>query len=113
MAGARRRHPQEGIVQGHFHPTDQQKVQKLGQLRTGVPKVIEDAAYSPCLPPPRPRIRTRRLDRTVQPTRRQGKVPWGLDPDPGSGFGSAVWCRTFSGVEVHRVGASPNPPLAV
>jgi glutamate dehydrogenase/leucine dehydrogenase len=42
-------HPQEGIVQGHFHPTDQQKVQKLGQLRTGVPKVIEDAAYSPCL----------------------------------------------------------------
>ena len=40
-------HPQEGIVQGHHCPTDQQKIQKLGQLRTGVGKVIEDAVFTP------------------------------------------------------------------
>jgi len=42
-------HPQEGIVNGHFHPTDREKINKLGQLRQGVSKVIEDANYTPAL----------------------------------------------------------------
>jgi glutamate dehydrogenase/leucine dehydrogenase len=42
-------HPQEGIVTGHFHPTDREKINKLGQLRQGVSKVIEDANYTPHL----------------------------------------------------------------
>ena len=42
-------HPQEGIVNGHYRATEPQKIQKLGQLRQGVVKVLEDAAYSPCL----------------------------------------------------------------
>jgi glutamate dehydrogenase/leucine dehydrogenase len=42
-------HPQEGIVNGHYRATEPQKIQKLGQLRQGVVKVIEDAAYSPSL----------------------------------------------------------------
>ena len=42
-------HPQEGIVNGHYHATEPQKIQKLGQLRQGVIKVIEDAAFSPSL----------------------------------------------------------------
>jgi glutamate dehydrogenase/leucine dehydrogenase len=40
-------HPQEGIVQGHYNPSPQQKIQKLGQLRTGVAKVIEDTVFTP------------------------------------------------------------------
>jgi glutamate dehydrogenase/leucine dehydrogenase len=42
-------HPQEGIVNGHFQPTDREKINKLGQLRQGVSKVIEDANYTPAL----------------------------------------------------------------
>jgi glutamate dehydrogenase/leucine dehydrogenase len=42
-------HPQEGVVNGHFKATEPQKIQKLGQLRTGVIKVVEDAAFSPDL----------------------------------------------------------------
>ena len=42
-------HPQEGIVSGHYRATEPQKIQKLGQLRQGVVKVLEDAAYSPSL----------------------------------------------------------------
>ena len=42
-------HPQEGIVNGHYRATEPQKIQKLGQLRQGVVKVLEDAAYSPAL----------------------------------------------------------------
>ncbi len=42
-------HPQEGIVNGHYRATEPQKIQKLGQLRQGVVKVIEDAAFSPSL----------------------------------------------------------------
>ena len=42
-------HPQEGIVTGHFTPTDREKINKLGQLRLGVSKVIEDAHYTPSL----------------------------------------------------------------
>ncbi len=42
-------HPQEGVVNGHYHATEPQKIQKLGQLRQGVVKVLEDATYSPDL----------------------------------------------------------------
>ena len=40
-------HPQEGIVNGHFKPREIEKIQRIGQLRTGVSKVIEDINYSP------------------------------------------------------------------
>jgi glutamate dehydrogenase/leucine dehydrogenase len=42
-------HPQEGIVNGHFRANDAQKIKKLGQLRHGVAKIIEDAQYTPSL----------------------------------------------------------------
>ncbi|WP_375057359.1 Glu/Leu/Phe/Val dehydrogenase dimerization domain-containing protein [Zobellella sp. DQSA1] len=40
-------HPQEGVVNGHFNPTVSEQIQKLGQLRLGVAKVVEDGRYSP------------------------------------------------------------------
>lgn len=40
-------HPQEGIFNGHFKPTEPQKVNRIGQLRQGVGKVIEDSRYTP------------------------------------------------------------------
>jgi len=40
-------HPQEGIVSGHFSPTDTEKIVKIGQLRSGVSKIIEIEKYSP------------------------------------------------------------------
>ena len=40
-------HPQEGIVNGFFHPNEAQKVHKIGQLRLGVSKVIEDKEFTP------------------------------------------------------------------
>ena len=40
-------HPQEGVVNGHFTPKDSEKIHKIGQLRYGVSKVLEDPAYSP------------------------------------------------------------------
>jgi glutamate dehydrogenase/leucine dehydrogenase len=40
-------HPQEGIVNGHFHPTDGQKVNLIGQLRYGCSKIVEDSKYVP------------------------------------------------------------------
>jgi glutamate dehydrogenase/leucine dehydrogenase len=42
-------HPQEGVVSGHYTATEPQKIQKIGQLRQGVSKVLEDAHYSPAL----------------------------------------------------------------
>ncbi len=42
-------HPQEGVVNGHFQASEPQKIQKIGQLRQGVSKVIEDAKYSPAV----------------------------------------------------------------
>ena len=42
-------HPQEGVVNGHYHATEPQKIQKLGQLRQGVVKVLEDATFTPDL----------------------------------------------------------------
>jgi glutamate dehydrogenase/leucine dehydrogenase len=42
-------HPQEGVFNGHFRPTEAEKINRIGQLRHGVIKVIEDEAYSPDL----------------------------------------------------------------
>ncbi len=40
-------HPQEGVFNGHFKPTEADKINRIGQLRLGVKKVIESADYSP------------------------------------------------------------------
>lgn len=40
-------HPQEGVFNGHFQPTEAQKVKRIGNLRLGVVKVLEDEQYSP------------------------------------------------------------------
>jgi glutamate dehydrogenase/leucine dehydrogenase len=42
-------HPQEGVFNGHFKPTEAEKINRIGQLRHGVIKVIEDENYSPDL----------------------------------------------------------------
>jgi len=42
-------HPQEGVFTGHFKPTEPQKVNRIGQLRQGVVRVIEDETYTPAL----------------------------------------------------------------
>lgn len=42
-------HPQEGVFNGHFKPTEPQKVNRIGQLRRGVIKVIEDKTFTPDL----------------------------------------------------------------
>ncbi len=40
-------HPQEGVFNGHFQPTEPQKINRIGQLRRGVLKEIEDTGFSP------------------------------------------------------------------
>ena len=40
-------HPQEGVFNGHFKPSEPQKVNRIGQLRQGVVKVIEDNRFTP------------------------------------------------------------------
>ncbi|MFD2550187.1 Glu/Leu/Phe/Val dehydrogenase dimerization domain-containing protein [Bizionia sediminis] len=40
-------HPQEGVFEGHFKPSPGDKINRIGQLRHGVIKVIESATYSP------------------------------------------------------------------
>jgi len=40
-------HPQEGVVTGHFYPSSSEKFQKIGQLRVGVAKVVEDPRFTP------------------------------------------------------------------
>ncbi len=40
-------HPQEGVFNGHFQPTEADKINRIGQLRHGVIKVIENPHYSP------------------------------------------------------------------
>jgi len=42
-------HPQEGVMNGHFTPRENEKIHKIGQLRQGVSKVLEDANFSPDL----------------------------------------------------------------
>jgi glutamate dehydrogenase/leucine dehydrogenase len=40
-------HPQEGVFNGHFKPTEADKINRIGQLRLGVIKVLESGKYSP------------------------------------------------------------------
>lgn len=40
-------HPQEGVFNGHFKPTEADKINRIGQLRLGVVKVLEGDNYSP------------------------------------------------------------------
>ncbi len=40
-------HPQEGVFNGHFAPTEADKINRIGQLRQGVIKVIENPSFSP------------------------------------------------------------------
>lgn len=40
-------HPQEGVLNGHFNPSDSQKEVRINQLKVGVKKAIEDSTYSP------------------------------------------------------------------
>lgn len=40
-------HPQEGVFNGHFKPTEADKINRIGQLRQGVIKVLENPNFSP------------------------------------------------------------------
>jgi glutamate dehydrogenase/leucine dehydrogenase len=40
-------HPQEGVFNGHFKPTEAEKINRIGQLRLGVKKVLENPKYTP------------------------------------------------------------------
>ena len=40
-------HPQEGVFSGHFQPTEADKINRIGQLRQGVIKVLENPEVSP------------------------------------------------------------------
>ena len=40
-------HPQEGVFNGHFKPSEADKINRIGQLRMGVIKVLEGSGYSP------------------------------------------------------------------
>lgn len=42
-------HPQEGVFNGHFQPRESQKINRIGQLRYGVLKTLEDSKYTPDL----------------------------------------------------------------
>jgi glutamate dehydrogenase/leucine dehydrogenase len=42
-------HPQEGVFSGHYRPSEAQKVNRIGQLRQGVVKVIEDEQFTPSI----------------------------------------------------------------
>ena len=42
-------HPQEGVFNGHFQPREAQKINRIGQLRNGVLKVIEDEVFTPAI----------------------------------------------------------------
>ena len=40
-------HPQEGVFNGHFQPREAKKINRIGQLRQGVLKALEDTQFSP------------------------------------------------------------------
>src|SRR5690554_4180084 len=40
-------HPQEGVFNGHFKPTEADKINRVGQLRQGVLLEVIDAKYTP------------------------------------------------------------------
>ena len=40
-------HPQEGIFEGHYSPSSAEKINRIGQLRYGVKKKLDDYNYTP------------------------------------------------------------------
>ncbi|QAA81758.1 Glu/Leu/Phe/Val dehydrogenase [Aequorivita sp. H23M31] len=40
-------HPQEGVFNGHFNPSEEDKINRISQLRNGVGKTVENPKYSP------------------------------------------------------------------
>ncbi|GAB4395545.1 MAG: Glu/Leu/Phe/Val dehydrogenase dimerization domain-containing protein [Microscillaceae bacterium] len=40
-------HPQEGVVNGHYNASKPDKIRKIGRLRQGVSKILEDPNYTP------------------------------------------------------------------
>jgi len=40
-------HPQEGVFNGHFQPNEAQMIKRIGKLRMGVVKVLDQKKYSP------------------------------------------------------------------
>ena len=40
-------HPQEGVFNGHFNAKNAEKVKRIGQLRQGVSKIVDDTTYTP------------------------------------------------------------------
>ena len=40
-------HPQEGVFNGHFNAKNAEKVKRIGQLRQGVSKIVDDTAFIP------------------------------------------------------------------
>ncbi|MCS6821965.1 MAG: amino acid dehydrogenase [Microscillaceae bacterium] len=40
-------HPQEGVVNGYYNPSKPEKIKKIGRLRQGVSKILEDPEYTP------------------------------------------------------------------
>ncbi len=40
-------HPQEGIVNGYYNPPKPEKIRKIGRLRQGVSKILENPEYTP------------------------------------------------------------------
>ncbi len=40
-------HPQEGVFNGHFKPTEADKINRIGQLRLGVIKALENRRFTP------------------------------------------------------------------
>lgn len=42
-------HPQEGVLSGHYDPTSPEKINRIGQLRYGVKKRLDNKNYSPDL----------------------------------------------------------------
>ena len=40
-------HPQEGVFNGHFAPSEAEKINRIGQLRNGVSKTLESLEYCP------------------------------------------------------------------
>ena len=40
-------HPQEGVINGHYHARVNERIHQIGQLRYGVSKVLEDINFSP------------------------------------------------------------------
>lgn len=42
-------HPQEGVINGHYHARENERIHQIGQLRFGVSKVLDHIEYSPDL----------------------------------------------------------------